>query len=259
MTIPWLERIFYLIAEENGIELVDGPFDTQFEDLIRKMARERDVVVLIDEYDKPILDNIEAYTVAKEIRDTLRSFYTILRAMDRYIRFIFITGISKFSKVGVFSTMNNLTDLTMHPAYATLLGITEEELHHYFSDHIALFAAHAGQSNVALQEKIRTWYDGFCFVEESPNVYNPFSTLQLFFQQRFANYWFETGTPTFLIKLLKEQEYNVQLLDDLRLREVGFSTYEIESLSIVPLLFQTGYLSIKSYEPQTRHLYTRLS
>ncbi|MFN8492439.1 MAG: AAA family ATPase [Caldilineaceae bacterium] len=250
-----LKRIFYLIAQENGVELVDGPFDIQFEDLIRKMAREKDVVILIDEYDKPILDNIEHLATAQAIRDTLRSFYTILKAMDRYIRFIFITGISKFSKVGVFSTMNNLTDLTMHPGYATLLGITEEELAHYFADHIAGFAARTQQTVEDLQQQIRTWYDGFCFVEDCSKVYNPFSTLQLLVQQRFANYWFETGTPTFLIKLLKEQQYDVALLDDLRAREVGFSTYEIESLSIVPLLFQTGYLTIKAFEPQ-RRIYT---
>lgn len=250
-----LLRIFFLIAQENEIELVEGPFDIQFEDLIRKMARQRDVVILIDEYDKPILDNIENLAEAKAIRETLRSFYTILKAMDRYIRFVFITGISKFSKVGVFSTMNNLTDLTMYPNYATLLGITKDELTHYFSEHIAQFAQQSEQAVEEVAEKIRTWYDGFCFVEKCPEVYNPFSTLQFFVQQRFANYWFESGTPTFLIKLLKEQQYDIELLDDLRLREVGFSTYEIDSLSIIPLLFQTGYLTIKDFEAQ-RRIYT---
>lgn len=250
-----LLRNFYLIAQENGIELVDGPFDIQFEDLIRKMASERNVVVLVDEYDKPILDNIENLPEAQRIRDTLRSFYTILKAMDRYIRFVFITGISKFSKVGVFSAMNNLDDLTMDRRSATLLGITEEELLHYFHEHMDDLAARLHISRAALIARIREWYDGFCFVENFPALYNPFSTLQLFAKQRFSNYWFETGTPTFLIKLLKDDQYDLTQLDDLQLRESAFSTYEIETLSIVPLLFQTGYLTIKGFEPQ-RRIYT---
>ena len=175
--------------------------------------------------------------------------------MDRYLRFVFITGISKFSKVGVFSAMNNLADLTMHPHFALALGITEEEMGSYFHEHITKFAAKEGTTPAELSAKVRQWYDGFCFVEECPNVYNPYSTLQLFFQQRFANYWFETGTPSFLIKLLKQQHYPVENLHSLQVRELAFSTYEIENLSIIPLLFQTGYLTIKDYDP-ARRLYT---
>lgn len=250
-----LARNFYLIAQAHGLELVDAPLDIQWEDLIRKMAGKQDVVILIDEYDKPILDNINNLPEALRIRDTLRSFYTTIKAMDRYIRFVFITGISKFTKVGVFSAMNNLDDLTMDRRLATLLGITEDELRLCFGPHIRAFAQQEGITEATLLEKIRLWYNGFRFVEDCPAVYNPYSTLQLFVKQRFANYWFETGTPTFLLKLLKTQQYDVEQLTELRLREMAFSAYDIETLSIVPLLFQTGYLTIKEYEPQ-RRVYT---
>jgi len=157
--------------------------------------------------------------------------------------------------VGVFSALNNLTDLTRDPRFATALGITENELTRDFQEYITQFADKDGITPDALLAKVRKWYDGFCFAEECEHVYNPFSTLQLFSTQRFSNYWFESGTPTFLIKLLKAQQYDVELLSDLRLRESAFSTYELEHLSIVPLLFQTGYLTIKDYDPQ-RRIYT---
>lgn len=249
-------RHFQLIAEEYEIELVDGPFDIQCEDLIRKMAAKKPVAILIDEYDRPLLESLENLEEAKRIRNVLRDFYTILKSMDRYIRFIFITGISKFSKVGVFSTMNNLTDITMDLRFATLLGITEEELLTYLDAHIEAFAQRENMTFEEMLTKIRDFYNGFRFVETAPRVYNPFSTLTLLEKQRFANYWFETGTPTFLLKLLKQQQYNIESLDDLRLPELAFSTYEIEDLSIVPLLFQTGYLTIKEYDSDLGGIYT---
>lgn len=244
------------IAQQYGITLRGFDYQSRFGSLIEQIARDdKKVVILIDEYDKPIIDHLDNLPVAIAIRETLKNFYTTIKAMDRYLRFVFITGISKFSKVGVFSAMNNLTDLTMNPRFAVALGITEEEMIRYLHEHIDEFAGKEGVTPGELSAKVRRWYNGFCFVEECQNVYNPYSTLQLFFQERFANYWFETGTPTFLIKLLKEQQYDVEQLSDLRLRELAFSTYEIESLSIVPLLFQTGYLTIKAYEPN-RRVYT---
>jgi len=143
--------------------------------------------------------------------------------------------------------MNNLTDLTMNPRFATALGITEAELADYFHEHIAELATKEGASSEELTAKVRHWYDGFCFVEEGQNVYNPYSTLQLFVQQRFSNYWFETGTPTFLINLIKARNYDMQPLDQLEGPELTFTTYELESLELVPLLFQTGYLTIKGF------------
>lgn len=250
-----IKRHVQQIAQHYDITLDDGPFDIQVEDLILKLAAGRQVVILIDEYDKPIVDNISNLPEAIRIRDTLRSFYGTIKSMDQYLRFVFITGISKFSKVGVFSQMNNLDDLTMDTRFATALGITEEELRGNFADHIALLAEKMGLTTDALCEEIRYWYDGFCFVEESPNLYNPFSTLQLFIKQKFNAYWFESGTPSFLIHLLRERQYNVAQLDTLELAATGFNTFELDRLELIPLLFQTGYLSIKSYTPM-RRLYT---
>lgn len=243
------------IARDHGITLEPGPFDVMWDDLIVALAAEKQVVVLIDEYDKPILDNIDNLEEAIRIRDTLKQFYTVLKALDQYLRFVFITGISKFSKVGVFSGLNNLTDISMSPRFATALGITQEEIQRDLSDHVTIMANKEGISQDALLEKLRLWYDGFRFVEDSPNVYNPFSTLQLFALQRFSNYWFDTGTPSFLIKLLKLNRYPIEELQATNVRELAFSTYEVDNLAIIPLLFQTGYLTIKEYDPQ-RQLYT---
>ena len=246
------------IARAHGVTLRGFDYQSNFEDLIEQIGQSQQVVILIDEYDKPLIDNLQNLPEALKIREVLKNFYTIIKAMDRHLRFVFITGISKFSNAqgapSVFSAMNNLDDLTMDPRFATALGITEAELRHDFQRHIAAFAQQEGISNEALLQQIQDWYNGFCFVEGAQSVYNPFSTLQLFNKQRFDNYWFETGTPTFLIKLIQEQGYDLRQLDTLELSVLGFSTYEIEQLEIVPLLFQTGYLTIKGYTP-TRRLY----
>lgn len=242
-----LQEYLQRIAEHYQLTLKDGPFDVQFVDLVIILARQRQVVLLIDEYDKPILDNIHNLEEAKAIRHTLKGFYGTVKSLDAYLRFIFITGISKFSRVGIFSDMNHLDDITMNPRFATLLGITQDELQSYFQEHMRAIAQQKGTSEAALLEELQRWYNGFCFVENGPDVYNPFSTLQFFNNQRFSNYWFETGTPTFLIKLIKQREFNIEPLDHLEVPELSFSTYEIESLSLIPLLFQTGYLTIKGF------------
>ncbi|MEZ4869060.1 MAG: AAA family ATPase [Caldilineaceae bacterium] len=238
------------IAQQHGITLRGFDYQSRFDNLIQQLGRERKVVILVDEYDKPLIDNLTNLPEAIAMRNILRNFYGVIKAMDQYLRFVFITGITKFSKVGVFSAMNNLDDITMAPRFATSLGITEEELTHYFQEHLTAFATATRTTEAELREKMRDGYDGFCFVENCDNVYNPFSTLQLFHHQRFANFWFETGTPTFLINLLKENEYPVEQLEELWLSELSFSTFEIDALLIVPLLFQTGYLTIKGYEAE---------
>ena len=146
---------------------------------------------------KPLIDNLNAIAVATEVREVLRAFYGVIKAMDEHIRFVFITGISKFSRVGIFSQMNHLDDLTMNPEFAELVGITAEELHREFADYIDELAKRENLSIDALTPKIQQWYNGFCFAAGAQRLYNPFSLLSLFKQKRFSNYWFETGTPTF--------------------------------------------------------------
>jgi hypothetical protein len=243
------------IAEENGIELAPAPYQRRFHRLIRQLAKSgKKVVILIDEYDKPLLDNIENLPEAIAIRERLKAFYTVIKAMDAHIRFVFLTGVSKFSKVGVFSGLNNLNDITMHPGYAALLGLTEEELKSHLIDYIAAFAAEEGMTTDEMMARIRHWYNGFRFAAGDVNVYNPFSTLLLLEQKRFANFWFDTGTPSFLINLIRNKGYDIENVEMLNVPETVFSTYEIESLNVVPLLFQTGYLTIKDYD-KTKQLY----
>jgi hypothetical protein len=186
------------------------------------------------------------------VRNFLKGFYRVLKSSDAQLRFIFLTGISKFSKVGIFSDLNNLQDLSMDDRFAALPGITQTEVETAFHPYLASFAQKKGIAVVELIEEIRFWYNGFRFTKAPITLYNPYSLVCLLEAQDFRNYWFESGTPTFLVNLIKEQQYE---LADLKTREVGelaFSTYEIDNLAILPLLYQTGYLTIKNYNEQKR-------
>jgi hypothetical protein len=182
----------------------------------------------------------------------LKAFYTIIKAQDEHIRFVLLTGISKFSRVGIFSGLNNLEDLSLRASCASLLGLTETEIKSNLTGYIEQFAKQQNMTPGQLLQKIRHWYNGFCFAADSESVYNPFSTLLLFKEQRFTNYWFETGTPTFLINLIKQRDYDVRQLERLEVEEMAFSTYDLARLQLLPLLFQTGYLTIKGYDPDTQ-------
>ncbi len=229
----------YLFDEEKNLGLEgcrreDVSF--YFRDIIINAKKKygRNVVVLIDEYDKPILDNIEKPSLAEEIRDFLSNFYGILKGLDGDLRFVLLTGVSKFSKVNLFSKLNNLTDLTIHPMATTLCGYTEEELDIYFSEHL----------KGADREKIRMWYNGYSWLGES--VYNPYDVL-LFIDNgfRFSPYWFETGTPTFLLKLMKERKYFVPDLERVEATDTLLGSFDVYTIEIESLLWQTGYLTIK--------------
>ncbi|MEM7132579.1 MAG: AAA family ATPase [Chloroflexota bacterium] len=247
------------IAERYGITLQDNPAPFIFDELIRKLSAQspanNQVVILIDEYDKPIIDHLEDPDRAIEIRDALKSFYGVLKAKEAHIRISFITGISKFSKVSIFSELNNLTDLTIDGRFAAMLGITQTELEENFADRLPGFAAKEGLTVEELLDKIRHWYNGFRFTRVDTPVYNPFSTMLLFEMESFHNFWFESGTPSILIKLIHERNYPVTDFDHSKVGELAFSTYDIRSLSLIPILFQTGYLTIKDFNPR-RELYT---
>ena len=237
-------------AQLYGITLEQTQYDIKFDELLTKLSGINKVVVLIDEYDKPIIDNIENKELAIELREILKGFYTIIKACDEYIRFVLLTGVSKFSRAGVFSGLNNLKDLSMGMKYSSLLGITREEMEDSFKDHIDQFAESEGVSKPELIEKITDWYNGFCFSGTCEKVFNPFSMLLLFDNARFSNYWFESATPSFLIKLIKEKELDLKRLDGIKVDESAFSSYEIENLKVVPILFQTGYLTITDYDKE---------
>ena len=236
------------IAGKYGISLERDQYDEAFDELLAKLSGINKVVVLIDEYDKPIIDNIENKELAIELREILKGFYTIIKACDEYIRFVLLTGVSKFSKAGVFSGLNNLEDISMDARYSSLLGITKKEMEESFKDHIDQFSKSEGVSKPELIKKITYWYDGFCFSRSCEKVFNPFSALLLFKKLCFGNYWFESATPSFLIKLMKEKNFDIKRLKEMEVREESLGAYELENLAVLPLLFQTGYLTIKEYD-----------
>jgi hypothetical protein len=161
------------------------------------------------------------------------------------LRMAFITGISKFSLANIYSGLNNLNDLTMQDAFSAILGFTEDELHLYFDDKIKILANELKMQTTEIYQKIQDWYNGYCFATKDVNVCNPFSIINLFKFKEFKNYWYETATPTFLINLIKEKKYSIPAIETLHLNEMSFSAYDLDSLEIEPLLFQTGYVTIK--------------
>ncbi len=249
-----LKIILGRIARLHSVQLKEGAYYEQFYDLIFELALKsgKGVVVLIDEYDKPLLDNIEDTEEARRIREVLKGFYIILKALDEHLHFTFLTSATKFNPSGAFPGFNHLQDITLDNRFATLLGVTEQEIDRDLGEYVQAFAQSEEMSVDKLRAEIRSWYDGFCFSKRCAPVYNPFSLLLLLDMQDFRNYWFETGTPTFLIKLIKEKGYNIQLMDNLLVDELAFSSYEVGDLGVIPLLFQTGYLTIKAYDPETR-------
>jgi hypothetical protein len=171
----------------------------------------------------------------------------VLKSSDRYIRFAFITWVSKFSRVSIFSDVNNLNDITIDNNYSTLLGLTHDELFHYFDDHIDALSRETALAKDELPGQIKKWYNGYSW-DGKNFLYNPLSILNLFSKKRFSNYWFSTGTPTFLIDLIKKQNRTITSLEREEVDDAIFETYDIENLEIISMLFQTGYLTIKEIQ-----------
>ena len=227
----------------------------RFGELIEKLSERSRVAIHIDEYDKPILDNLTEAEGRREIKETLSGFYGVIKPRDKYLRFVLLTGVTKFSKVSVFSKLNNLTDLTLSRRYAEMLGYTEEELGCYFGEHLKALCAELSMEDDELRAMIQRWYNGYRFSSREAQVYNPISFMYLLEHQEFRTYWFETGTPTFLVDLLRKQRYDLPEIQELDVPSDTFSAYEIDNLEIEPLLVQTGYLTIRDYSPEGE-LYT---
>ena len=245
-----------LLLKENaallGIHLTAPSIDLQFKELIIKASEQGKVVLLIDEYDKPIIDYLNDTPKAQENRETLKEFYSIIKDADPYIRFLMITGVSKFSKVSIFSDLNNLEDITISEAMNDLVGITQQEVEGSFQEIIKIISVKFKISEIELLQKIRDWYNGYNW-GGIHTLYNPFSILSFFKQQQFSNFWFETGTPTFLIEQIKRRnDFNFETL---KTSQAGLSDFNIENINPTTLLFQTGYLTIKEYDDK-RLLYT---
>jgi hypothetical protein len=234
------------VASEHSIILRSTETPTQFAELIEQLhiSTGQKVVVLVDEYDKPITDHLSNPEVMNENKNTLHDFYQVLKASDDHIRFIFLTGVSKFAGVSVFSALNNPDDITLDDAYASICGYTQQELESCFAEYIDDVAAHLGSSREELLAFIKKWYNGYSW-NGKVWVYNPFSTLSLFRKKKFANYWFRTGTPTFLIELLKKRNQLSTVLKPVQAGVTSFDSYDPANIDEVAILFQTGYLTIK--------------
>jgi Predicted AAA-ATPase/PD-(D/E)XK nuclease superfamily len=241
-----LLKELHLLAEAENILLTDLSYGGGFRQLIQKLYEkyQKEVVVLIDEYDKPIIHYINGTdsTQAEVNRTILKSFYGVLKPSGKYLRFLFITGVSKFSKVSIFSDLNHLTDLTLDERYATLCGFTETELRTYFQAGLEALAAQESVSIEAIVTKIRYWYDGFSW-NGKDFVYNPYSTMRLMESLQFKNYWFESGTPTFLVNLLcKNGTYD---FTDLKIEQQIYNWHDLHHLDPISIMLQTGYLTFK--------------
>ena len=221
-------------------DFASGKFDELIIQLHQKTGQQ--VVILIDEYDMPILDALKKPDIIDDIRSFLQSFYKIIKANDEHLRFVFLTGVSKFCKVSIFS---GLDDITMDAAFAAICGYTQEELVAAFAEHITDFARSENVTENDIIESIRWWYNGFSW-DGKTMVYNPFSTLLLFRKQRFADYWFASGTPTFLIDLLHERNDVKLLLESTQIQTSGFDSFDPATIETKLLMFQTGYLTVKS-------------
>ncbi len=206
------------------------------------------VVVLIDEYDKPILQTLRNEALQEKHRNELKAFYSVLKTQDRYIRFAFLTGITKMGKISVFSDLNNLMDISMDKRYCTICGITEAELTANFKDDIATLASANGDSVEGTIGQLRTRYDGYHFRADSEGLYNPYSLLNTLARQEYANYWFETGTPTFLADLLKARHYRLPDLTREQITADAISSTDASDTNPIPIIYQSGYLTIKGYD-----------
>ena len=207
------------------------------------------VVVLIDEYDKPLINTMDDPVANEEIRTLLKSFYGVLKSADASLRFVFLTGVTKFSKVSIFSDLNQLNDISLDNKFAGICGISEVELLQNFQPEIRGLAEANNVTYEQTLEKLKKLYDGYHFAKVSADMYNPFSVLNTFDKLDFAYYWFATGTPTFLAKALRNQNYDIRELEnDVYISANSIMDYRIEYQNLTPLLYQSGYLTIKSYE-----------
>ena len=223
------------LAAESGITLSGTSLKEKFSELIREMGREQRVVLLVDEYDKPIIDYLDDVPQAERNRDELKQFYSVLKDSDPYLELVFITGVSAFSKVSIFSDLNNLRDLTLHPAANELVGITQQELEHTFQS----------QLKSVDMSLLKRWYNGYRWGGGQATVYNPFSLLSYLDAGRFSNFWFATGTPTFLIKEMYQRKlYQVK---DRVATSLDLTSFDITRIKPLTVLFQTGYLTVTEY------------
>lgn len=207
-------------------------------------------VILVDEYDKPMLQAIDNEELQEKFRNLLKPFYGVMKTMDGAIKFGMLTGVTKFGKVSVFSDLNNLDDISMWDEYVDICGISQQELYDNLDPELHEFADAQGMTYEELCAELRERYDGYHFVEDSIGIYNPFSLLNAFKRKKFGSYWFETGTPTYLVKLLKKHHYDLERMAHEETSADVLNSIDASSTDPIPVIYQSGYLTIKDYDPE---------
>ena len=232
-------------GSENNSDIPGIRFGNVIEAACRKTGRQ--VVILVDEYDKPVIDNLDRPELQDKLRETLRGFYGVMKSKDAFIRFGFLTGVTKIGKMSVFSDLNNPQDISMDSRYTDICGVSETDLTDCFAESVRELAEANGLSEEECRQKLALMYDGYHFCEDSTGVYNPFSLLNTFDSLKFREYWFETGTPSFLVKVMRKTSYDVTRLSSDLVGSSLLSDVNTAFLNPVPLLYQSGYLTIKGF------------
>ena len=245
-----LEKSLTAWEKLYGAEPSERSFSLRFAGIIERACKQagQRVVILVDEYDKPMLQAISNEKLQKQFRDTLKPFYGALKTMDGYIKFAFLTGVTKFGKVSVFSDLNNLDDISMRKDYVEICGVSDQELHENLDIELHEFAETQGLWYDKLCTKLNVYYEGYHFTHNSIGIYNPFSLLNAFKYKEFGSYWFETGTPTYLVKLLKKHHYDLERMAHEETDAQVLNSIDSESTNPIPVIYQSGYLTIKGYD-----------
>lgn len=248
-----IDRELSLWEKEYDSDPKEIGFGMRFEGVIRRAYEKtgRNVVILVDEYDKPVLQAIGDDALQDEYRSTLKSFYGALKSSDRYIQFAFLTGVTKFGKVSVFSDLNHLNDISMDPRYYDICGLTEKEIRSNLSGEVDALAKNLDKQPEEAYAMLKENYDGYHFSEDdTPGMYNPFSILNALDKKKLGSYWFETGTPTYLVELLKKHNYNLSDLEKEEPTADELNSVDSASTNPIPVIYQSGYLTIKGYDKE---------
>ena len=247
-----LNAQLHYYEELYGYNAVDTSIEGRFRAVIRaaKEKTGRNTVVLVDEYDKPILQAIGNKPLQEEFRNMLKAFYGVLKSADADLKFALLTGVTKFGKVSVFSDLNNLKDISMSPHFHNICGITEEELHAVFDEEIGELAIANSQTKEEAYAQLRANYDGYHFSYSTDSLYNPFSILWTLSERRYGNYWFNTGTPTYLVELIKKANFNIEELTGYIASGDQLNSVHADDIDPIPVLYQSGYLTIVDYNKE---------
>ena len=233
-----------------GDEYKDRAIEERFYHIVAKACQQTGhrVVILVDEYDKPMLQAIGNERLKEAYRNTLKAFYSVLKTQDEFIKFAMLTGVTKFGKVSVFSDLNNLMDISMDARYYDICGVSEGELYANFAEDIAGLAKAQGMTDEECRAELARMYDGYHFKENTPGMYNPFSLLNTFAKREFGSYWFETGTPSYLVKLLKAHNYDLNEMANQVTTADALNCIDAAPTNPIPVIYQSGYLTIKGYD-----------